>query len=350
MSLVSAPRVFLSYARKDGEEFATALRRRLATEQPDITLWQDRAQMEGGVGWWRQIEAALEQTKFLIIVMTPGAMASEMTRREWRHARQNGAFVYPVKGVPDSELDYASLPNWMQKAHFFDIGRFSDEAWRDEKEWDTFVAYLKSDRQPLRVPFMAPDLPPGLVPRRRELDELLRILVDPVRERPLAVTAALQGAGGFGKTTLAISLCHDERIIESFDDGVLWTSLGQNPRILDELTKLYQALTGSQTTFVDETQAAQRLAERLEERQCLIVIDDVWQRAHLKYLLQGAPRCARLITTQRSDLTGMTSRVRVDGMSVAEGTRLLKSAFPPDTIDERSLEPLVGRSGEWPCC
>src|SRR4051812_13973033 len=77
----SPPRVFLSYARKDGEAFATALRRRLATEEPEITLWQDRVALEGGVGWWTQIEAALDQVKFLVIVMTPQAMRSETTRR-----------------------------------------------------------------------------------------------------------------------------------------------------------------------------------------------------------------------------------------------------------------------------
>jgi len=49
----------LSYARMDGEAFATALRRRLEEQEPDITLWQDLAKLEGGVGWWPQIEAAL---------------------------------------------------------------------------------------------------------------------------------------------------------------------------------------------------------------------------------------------------------------------------------------------------
>lgn len=91
MLVTSAPRVFLSYARKDGEAFATALRRRLEKEAPDIKLWQDRAQMEGGVGWWRQIEAALDQVKFLVIVMTPAALASELTRKEWRYTRVSAA-------------------------------------------------------------------------------------------------------------------------------------------------------------------------------------------------------------------------------------------------------------------
>jgi hypothetical protein len=49
---MTAPRAFISYARKDGEAFATALRARPESEQPEITLWQDRARMEGGVGWW----------------------------------------------------------------------------------------------------------------------------------------------------------------------------------------------------------------------------------------------------------------------------------------------------------
>jgi hypothetical protein len=47
--------------------------------EPEITLWQERAEMQGGVGWWKQIEEALDQARFLVIVMTPTAMQSEMT-------------------------------------------------------------------------------------------------------------------------------------------------------------------------------------------------------------------------------------------------------------------------------
>src|SRR5438046_8250339 len=45
-----APRVFISYARSDGEQFATRLRKRL--EAKHIPLWQDRVGMEGGRDWW----------------------------------------------------------------------------------------------------------------------------------------------------------------------------------------------------------------------------------------------------------------------------------------------------------
>jgi hypothetical protein len=86
-------RVFISYARRDGEMFATDLRRRLEREQPEITIWQDRSRMEGGVGWWKQISAALETVQYLVLVMTPAAVSSEESRREWRYARQAGVCI-----------------------------------------------------------------------------------------------------------------------------------------------------------------------------------------------------------------------------------------------------------------
>jgi WD40 repeat protein len=342
------PRVFLSYARKDGEAFATALRRRLAAEEPEITLWQDRAELEGGVGWWTQIESALDQVKFLVIVMTPQAMASEMTRREWRYARQKGVIVYPVKGVPDDQLDYSALPNWMRKADFFDIGQWTGSAWVDVKEWEQFTNYLKSDREPVRVPFLAPDLPPRFVARPAEFDAILQQIIEPATKEPVAITTALQGAGGYGKTTLAIALCHDERVSEAFDDGVLWTSLGQTPRVVDELTRWYAALTGQRPTFVDETEAAIQVAQKLERRACLLVIDDVWERRHLEPFLRAGKHNARLITTRRFDLVSDMAHIRVDEMTTDQAVAMLAAPFSGMVVPEGRLPTLARRLGEWP--
>jgi TIR domain len=119
----TAPRAFLSYARSDGEEFASALRARLESEEPHITLWQDRTRMEGGVGWWKQITEAIDQVEFMIMVLTPAAVSSEVARKEWRYARQQGVRVCPVMGVPPDRLDLRELPGWMRKAHFYDLDR-----------------------------------------------------------------------------------------------------------------------------------------------------------------------------------------------------------------------------------
>jgi WD40 repeat protein len=332
------PRVFISYARKDGEVFATGLCRRLQIEEPEITLWQDRAQMESGVGWWKQIEEALDKVKFLVIVMTPAAMTSEITRREWRYARQKGVVVYLVKGAVDGTLDYASLPAWMRKTHFFDLG----------KEWETFTNYLKSDRQPVRVPFMAPDLPKAFVPRPREFEALLHLLLDRTRQHPVAITTALRGAGGYGKTTLATALCHYDRVIDAFDDGILWVTLGQTPDVLGELAKAYEALTGEQGGFVDVEHGARKLAEKLEHKDCLVVIDDAWEQVHVAPFLRGGHGCVRLLTTRRLDLEPDAARVTVDEMTSEESVAVLAAAFDELSAPEALLQPLARRLGEWP--
>jgi hypothetical protein len=143
--------VFLSYARADGETRAAELRERLAREAPDIEIKQDRLFLEGGVGWWKQIAAAIDSVEFLILLVTPAAMASGNVEKEWRYARERGVCVYPVKGAPDPELQFAKMPRWMSKAHFFDL----------EKVWPTFIVHLRRGCVTPRVPFMAPDLPPN---------------------------------------------------------------------------------------------------------------------------------------------------------------------------------------------
>jgi hypothetical protein len=91
---------------------------------------------------------------------------------------------------------------------------------------------------------MAPDLPIGFVQREKEFDQLRSFLLDPDRRGPVAITTALTGAGGFGKTTLAAALCHDDAILQAFGDGILWVTLGETPNLADALAQLYAGLTG----------------------------------------------------------------------------------------------------------
>ena len=334
--MTDKPRVFISYRRSDGEAFATQLRKRLEREEPEITLWQDRIRMEGGVGWWKQITDAIDAVQFLVLVMTPEAMESEVVRKEWRYARQQGVCIYPVRAAPD--LDFDRLPRWMRDAHFYDLDR----------EWETFVRHLKSPCQATHVPFMAPDLPEGFVQRPTEFQQLVAYLLDEERQNPVAITTALHGAGGFGKTTLAAALCHDEDVITAFDDGILWVTLGQTPNILAALTTLYAALTDERPGFATEQDAATALTERLSDKDCLIVIDDVWNAAHLRPFLRGGERCARLITTRQFDIAADARRVDVDEMATDEAVQLLTARLeaPPDDLEP--FRALARRLGEWP--
>ena len=188
------PEVFLSYARNDGETLAAHLRTRLA--KTDIQVKYDRLFLEGGRDWWQQVAKAIENVHFLILLLTPAALASGNVEKEWRHARQHCICVYPVKD-PKNPPDFQKMPRWMSHSHCFDL----------DKEWPTFLAHLRTPCQTPRVPFMAPDLPRHFIPRPKQFEALKNLLLSPDRTQPVAIATSLTGAGGFGKTTLAAALC-----------------------------------------------------------------------------------------------------------------------------------------------
>ncbi|MDE2370797.1 MAG: TIR domain-containing protein [Burkholderiales bacterium] len=325
---------FISYARADGEAVARELLARLAADAPGLAVSMDRLELEGGVGWWKQIEQRLDRVEFLILVMTPAAMQSENTRREWRAARQRGVCVYPIKGVPESALDYASLPRWMHRAHFYDPGA----------EWPKLLAHLQRGCRLHRVPFMAPPLPPTFVARRQELTAIeCRFVAEDASRRPVV----LRAPGGYGKTSLAAALCHLDSVIEFYDDGVLWVTLGQTPDLLAELLKLYAAVTGERPGFVDIEDAARELALRLAEKNCLLVIDDAWSAAHVRpFLLAQGPR--HLITTRVFEVSLGNERVDLGLMDPDDAVRLLLMFADVEPEDPAPYRALARRLGDWP--
>src|SRR3954452_8200744 len=274
------PRIFVSYARRDGREMAADLRARLAAQ--GFSLWQDLADMEGGRDWWRQITEAVDGVEHVLLVTTPAALASEVVRREWRYAREQGRCVVPVTKGGTSGLDLVNLAGWMRKAHFVDIAV--------PEQWTRLVRTLEGPCTVRRVPLMV-EPPHDFVPRPAEYGRLKRALLDS-RGEPVAITAALKGAGGYDKTTLARALCHDDEVQDAFHDGILWVTLGEAPGDLMGLVQdLIRALTGERPGFAALEMAAGPLAALLAARRCLIVVDDVWRRGDAEPFLRGGPGC-----------------------------------------------------------
>jgi hypothetical protein len=100
--------------------------------------------------------------------------------------------------------------------------------------WEALLNILKGPGQRTRRPFMVPTLPEGLVARPREVERLKSNLINTEGDGT-AVTVALRGAGGFGKTTVAQAVGHDDDIRDAFHDGVLWVTLGERPDVLGKL-------------------------------------------------------------------------------------------------------------------
>src|SRR5262249_25664096 len=192
----SGARIFISYSRKDGGEFAAPLRNRLQKE--NLSVWQDLIALEGGRDWWSQIEDTLKSKalQHFVLVITPAALASPVVRREIRLARQEGKTVCPVKGPRLGDL--SRLPHWL--GHVYDLDL--------QDHFTTLLRGLQDQSRTKRVRMIAPEPPPDFVQRPIEFDALKQRLLDREGDA-VAITAALRGAGGYGKTTLARKLAHD---------------------------------------------------------------------------------------------------------------------------------------------
>src|SRR5262249_9814162 len=145
--------------------------------------------------------------------VTPPALANPIVRREIRLARQEGKTVHPVKGPG---LDFTRLPRWIGQVHDLDLPEHRKTLER--------VLWLPSGAK--RVPMMVPEPPADFVPRPKEFEALKERLLD-TKGDAVAITAALRGAGGYGKTTLAKALAHDDDIQDAYFDGILWVELGE---------------------------------------------------------------------------------------------------------------------------
>ena len=327
-------RVFISYARSDGEEFANRLNQKIEAE--GIPCWLDKVKIRGGQDWWRQIKEALNVAEYLVLVMTPGAVVSKWTHKEWNYARQQGVCVYPVMAAKD--LDFEGLPRWMRDSHFYNLNQ----------EWGKFINDLNTRCQEIRVPFMADDLPEHFVERPDEFMQIVDNLLDENREAPKAITTALRGVGGFGKTTLAVALCHDDEIQQAFHDGILWVTLGEKPGdLVGKVSDLIVRLSGNNPGYTSIEAASDHLSELLGDRDILMVVDDVWDAVHLRPFLRGGKRCTRLITTRNAAVLPIEAQsILVDAMKQEEAIGLLSKGLSHN--HHRDLQTITTRLGEWP--
>ena len=349
MSESDHARVFISYSRQDGQEAAAQVREFLTAN--DIPVWQDIVALEGGRDWWSQISQTLRDPRLdhLVMILTPKALESRFVRDEIRLARQMGKQVTPLRGPGLNNL--SKVPRW--------LGHVIDPNIPSNREY--LLKVLKGPSTQSRVPMMAPEPPSDFVARDREFDALKHALIDPVTGdiaqqeddsgKAVAITAALRGAGGYGKTTLAKALAHDPDILDAYLDGVLWVELGESPsNLIGLITDLVESLTGDRPGFEGLNAAAAALGDALDKRRILLIVDDVWREQDLIPFLKGGPNTTRLVTTRLEKVVPDNAfKQPVDAMADAEALSLLQSGLPADGLpaQEAALKALADRLGNW---
>ena len=144
-------------------------------------------------------------------------------------------------------------------------------------------------------------------------------------------TLTITGAGGFGKTTTAISLCHHRIVKEQFTDGFVFIELG--PQATDpsiKLNQLYHLLTGEYLKQCDINHAKQEINQLTSHyyRNLLVIIDDVWHVEDAEPLVKAFSNCKIILTTRMNDIEQYISSqysVTVGPMTQNEAITLLIS-------------------------
>jgi tetratricopeptide (TPR) repeat protein len=176
------------------------------------------------------------------------------------------------------------------------------------------------------LPRQLPAAAPGFTGRNAELDLLDQAIgatpADETATGPTStvVITAIAGAGGIGKTQLALRWAHLNA--DRFPDGHLFVDLrGFSPSSgpLDPLTAVQGFLDA---LGVDNRQHAGSLADHtalyrsvMAGRRMLIVLDNAASDGQVEPLLPGSPHCTTLITSRRR-LTTLAARYTARHLSL----------------------------------
>jgi WD40 repeat protein len=314
------PSVFLSYAREDDEPFVAALHDRLV--RAGIQVWWDRRSMSSrGRSFLQELRDAIDCVDRVIAVIGPHAVRSEYVLVEWRHALLFGTPIVPVL----REGRFEDAPREIAKLHGIDMS--------DDGELDAAVVELvRLLREPVASlgAFVTPvpALPAFFQPREDLLDamhdELLRDI-----ERPEVVTEAeqvlvLHGMGGVGKSVIAAAFCRLARTRRTVPEGICWIEAGPDAQPVELVRRLARALGAPTSELNDLASARAQLPRLLAGRRCLVVLDDVWDVAAAKPVLNAlAPQTRLLLTTRLGDLFPGKPTLSVRPFDASASLRLL---------------------------
>jgi hypothetical protein len=210
----------------------------------------------------------------------------------WRRSRQLGITL--ALAVQAREGAGNENPRWLGRMPVCDV----------TKEFNELVRAVQNPIHLAPIPFMAPPVRPGFVGRALEIERIKGLLgVTPAGAAKTvkieaAQSIAIEGLGGIGKTALARAVCHDEDVIDSFDDGIVWMSLGSEPDLLGAATAVLSAFGEDVSAITHVDEAERRMAAHLGNKRCLVVVDDVFDASHLKLISSMGPQARAIITTR----------------------------------------------------
>lgn len=278
---------FISYASPD-LAFAEEAHRRLTAA--GFRVWFDKARLEPGCDWHREIEAGCEASRVLLPVLTPRWKLSDWTKFETYGAES----VIPL--IVEGEIADIFTPP---------LTRFQGQAVKfdseDEAAWERLFAGLRSLlAQPApdklaRLADVRYQANPYFVGREKELNQIHEEL----HQNPTAVLTqgrvrAVTALGGVGKTTLT------RQYIEKFwrcYPQIFWVDCRGGLEI--EFARLCDLLLpehSASTNVPEKAQLALRSLQTRDDR--LLVLDNAEDENTVQAWIPRTGHCRTLITSR----------------------------------------------------
>ena len=200
-----------------------------------------------------------------------------------------------------------------------------------------------------RSRLQAPSPPEAFAGRTQQIEEISEWLLGGDRAAgpglAVAITAAVQGMGGVGKTSLALRLAQD--MAPHFAGGVLWLRVGFEAAQGDLLDRLALDID---LDLRDEP-ALERRAARIQHElgrggRLLALVDDLWDVDLGRWLLRDVLPADRALLLTTRDLSlgrALCNHVeRLDVLPEQEALALLANILGPPGTDEAAAQEVIG--------
>ncbi|GMI78155.1 hypothetical protein like AT3G14470 [Hibiscus trionum] len=113
-----------------------------------------------------------------------------------------------------------------------------------------------------------------VVGREADIRRVVDLLIDSTTHQSLSITSIV-GMAGLGKTTLAKSICNNDKIQNHFKTTI-WVCVAENFDVRRILVEMLESLTRKPCEIKNEDAILREIQKELKEKSFLLVLDDVW--------------------------------------------------------------------------